>query len=285
MPFKQHSGRIYRITRLLVFHFVFILTAGPRQSSAAADVFIFPPQNGYTGEYISNLAFTVGQSIDIKWKSGCDEPIQFWLMKDFNGGDCQFQRDALCSQIADTPNNGSVAWNVSFLGLAGPGVYYMYGLCGDPGSTRFSCHYFNITSKQVSTSTTAPNATTSIPAATKPNSLQDPTTSTSTSPALAIETTKSTTPVGAIVGGVIGGLSIIGLTLIAGTVLLRKRASFHPGVSMRETWKGKFELPGATHHEDHELPCPDSIPEAMHHEDRGQRSSGSQRRAPIELPS
>ena len=100
MPFKQHSGRIYRITRLLVFHFVFILTAGPRQSSAAADVFMFPPQNGYTGEYISNLAFTVGQSIDIKWKSGCDESIQFWLMKDFNGGDCQFQRDALCSQIA-----------------------------------------------------------------------------------------------------------------------------------------------------------------------------------------
>lgn len=61
---------------------------------------MFPPQNGYTGEYISNLAFTVGQSIDIKWKSGCDESIQFWLMKDFNGGDCQFQRDALCSQIA-----------------------------------------------------------------------------------------------------------------------------------------------------------------------------------------
>jgi hypothetical protein len=88
------------MTRLLAFHIVFILAAWPRQSSAATDVFIFPPQNGYTGEYISNLAFTVGQSIDIKWKSGCDESIQFWLMKDSNGGDCQFQRDALCSQIA-----------------------------------------------------------------------------------------------------------------------------------------------------------------------------------------
>ncbi|PKX93396.1 uncharacterized protein P174DRAFT_422399 [Aspergillus novofumigatus IBT 16806] len=288
MPFKQHSGRIYRITRLLVFHLVFILTACPRQSSAAADVFIFPPQNGYTGEYISNLAFTVGQSIDIKWKSGCDQSIQFWLMKDFNGGDCQFQRDALCSQIADTPNNGSIAWNVTFMGLAGPGVYYIYGLCSDPGSTRFSCHYFNVTSKQVSSSTTAPKTTASIPASTTQSSLLDsitPTsTSTSTAPALVVETPKSTTPVGAIVGGVIGGLLIIGLTLIVGTILLRKRASSHPGGRMRETWAGKAELPEATHLEDHELPCPDSIPEAMNH-DYGQQSSGSQRPAPIELPS
>lgn len=100
MPFKQHDGKIYRIAALLAFHVVFIISACPRQSSAAGDVFLFPPQSGYTGKYISNLAFTVGQSIDIKWKSGCDESIQFWLMKDSNGGDCQFQRDARCSQIA-----------------------------------------------------------------------------------------------------------------------------------------------------------------------------------------
>ncbi|KAH3513410.1 hypothetical protein KXW24_006425 [Aspergillus fumigatus] len=111
MPFKQHDGKIYRIAALLAFHVVFIISVCPRQSSAAGDVFLFPPQSGYTGEYISNLAFTVGQSIDIKWKSGCDESIQFWLMKDSNGGDCQFQRDARCSQIAETPNNGSTAWN------------------------------------------------------------------------------------------------------------------------------------------------------------------------------
>jgi hypothetical protein len=170
------------------------------------------------------------------------------------------------------------------MGLAGPGVYYIYGLCSDPGSTRFSCHYFNITSKQVSSSTMPPKTTTSIPSSTKQSSLQDPATSTSTAPALAIETTKSTTPVGAIVGGVIGGLSIIGLTLIVGTVLLRKRASTQPGESMPDM-RGKAELPGATHHEDHELPCPDSTPEAMNHEDHGQQSSGSQRLAPIELPS
>jgi hypothetical protein len=170
------------------------------------------------------------------------------------------------------------------MGLAGPGVYYIYGLCSDPGSTRFSCHYFNITSKQVSSSTMPPKTTTSIPSSTKQSSLQGPATSTSTAPALAIETTKSTTPVGAIVGGVIGGLSIIGLTLIVGTVLLRKRASTQPGESMPDM-RGKAELPGATHHEDHELPCPDSTPEAMNHEDHGQQSSGSQRLAPIELPS
>lgn len=204
MPFKQHDGKIYRIAALLAFHVVFIISACPRQSSAAGDVFLFPPQSGYTGEYISILAFTVGQSIDIKWKSGCDESIQFWLMKDSNGGDCQFQRDARCSQIAETPNNGSTAWNVSFMGLAGPGVYYIYGLCSDPGSTHFSCHYFNITSKPVSTSTTAPQATVTIPASTTQSRLQDPTTSISTSLAL-VGTTKSTTPVGAIVGGVIGG--------------------------------------------------------------------------------
>lgn len=204
MPFKQHDGKIYRIAALLAFHVVFIISACPRQSSAAGDVFLFPPQSGYTGEYISILAFTVGQSIDIKWKSGCDESIQFWLMKDSNGGDCQFQRDARCSQIAETPNNGSTAWNVSFMGLAGPGVYYINGLCSDPGSTRFSCHYFNITSKPVSTSTTAPQATVTIPASTTQSRLQDPTTSISTSLAL-VGTTKSTTPVGAIVGGVIGG--------------------------------------------------------------------------------
>ncbi|GFF82897.1 hypothetical protein IFM61606_00496 [Aspergillus udagawae] len=210
MRFKRHSREICYMTRLFVFHFVFISTASPRQSFA--DVFIFPPQNGYTGEYISNLAFIVGQSIDIKWQSGCDESIQLWLMKDYNGGDCQFQRDARCSQIAgetvlyrtwisawlltgaDTRNNGSIAWTVSSMGLSGPGVYYMYGLCSDPGSTRFSSHYFNISSKQVSSSTTTPKTTTSTPTSTKQSSF-DPAMSTSTSAGAAVGTAKSTTPV------------------------------------------------------------------------------------------
>ncbi|GIC94894.1 uncharacterized protein Aud_002224 [Aspergillus udagawae] len=75
-----------------------------------------------------------------------------------------------------------------------PGVYYMYGLCSDPGSTRFSSHYFNISSKQVSSSTTTPKTTTSTPTSTKQSGFIDPATSTSTTPEPAVGTAKSTTP-------------------------------------------------------------------------------------------
>jgi hypothetical protein len=42
---------------------------------------------------------------------------------------------------------------------------------------------------------------------------------------------------------VIGGLLIVGLTLIVGIVLLRKRAPSHPGGFMPPEWRGKAELP------------------------------------------
>jgi hypothetical protein len=70
---------------------------------AAADHgFIYPPAAGDTGEYISDLGFTVGQNISLIWTVGSHQTIDLWLLQDTSGdgNGCPLSYSRLCNNIA-----------------------------------------------------------------------------------------------------------------------------------------------------------------------------------------
>lgn len=65
-----------------------------------ADDFTYPPKFGAIGEYVSNLNFTVGQTITLEWDSSATSELSFWLVQDDSGSQCTFQSNAQCARIA-----------------------------------------------------------------------------------------------------------------------------------------------------------------------------------------
>jgi hypothetical protein len=70
--------------------------------AAAKNGFTYPPRAGDTGEYISDLVFTVGQEISLKWTLEYDSTVDFWLLQDTagDGNGCPLSYSRLCGRIA-----------------------------------------------------------------------------------------------------------------------------------------------------------------------------------------
>ena len=70
---------------------------------AAGDLgFIYPPTSGNTGEYISDLGFTVGQNISLIWTVDSHHTIDLWLLQDTSGdgNGCPLSYSRLYNPIA-----------------------------------------------------------------------------------------------------------------------------------------------------------------------------------------
>ncbi|KAI9788518.1 MAG: hypothetical protein M1816_006858 [Peltula sp. TS41687] len=118
----------------------------------AEDIFTYPPNFGAIGDYSPNLAHAVGQRIVLTWEgtSSSDTALSFWLVQDTNAGDCVFQSNAKCKKIADTPNNGSLPWTVSRMGMTNGDIYYISAFytsipTNSATDVHFNSHYINIT--------------------------------------------------------------------------------------------------------------------------------------------
>lgn len=72
--------------------------------AAAENGFTYPPTSGDTGEYISDLGFTVGQKISLKWTLESDNTVDFWLLQDTSGdgNGCPLSYSRLCHSITRT---------------------------------------------------------------------------------------------------------------------------------------------------------------------------------------
>jgi hypothetical protein len=83
---------MFRIALILLLSLVAFL--------CEADQFPYPPQQGAIGEIISDLSFTVGQTIAMEWTSSSLGDLSFWLVRDASGSQCTFQSNAQCARIA-----------------------------------------------------------------------------------------------------------------------------------------------------------------------------------------
>ncbi|PGH15725.1 hypothetical protein AJ80_05433 [Polytolypa hystricis UAMH7299] len=189
---------------------VLLLSSTILQFVLAEDQFIFPPNRGAIGEFVSNLAFNVGEQITLKWES--DEPsnsrIRLRLMQDNpNGGNCDW---ATCEMISITENDGSHEWKVDRMGMTHSDVYYIFAHYVDKNKEQFNCHYFNITDSPTSTTSSAGKG---------------PPTDTPGNPS---SSSSSPSNVGAIVGGVLGGVALICITIFAIFFIRRKRRVIPP---------------------------------------------------------
>ena len=79
-----------------------LLSLGTFALVLAEDVFLFPPNFGQVGEYVSNLNFTVGQNLPLSWKSTAGGQLSLWLFQDSDQGVCALQSKANCALIAGT---------------------------------------------------------------------------------------------------------------------------------------------------------------------------------------
>jgi hypothetical protein len=78
----------------------FILLGVILAPRAIADSFIYPPTFGQVGQYSSDLIFTVGQQITLKWDNTTStDSLSLWLMQDDNNGDYCFQAFTQCQQM------------------------------------------------------------------------------------------------------------------------------------------------------------------------------------------
>jgi len=126
---------------------------------ASGDSFTFPPVFGTIGEYISDLSFTVGQTITLEWKSSSIQDLTFWLVQDVGGSQCTFQSSAQCAKIATSPNNGSMPWTVSRMGINNGKIYYItaFNISSPTNGAvepHFNTHYFNLSDASSSSSST-----------------------------------------------------------------------------------------------------------------------------------
>ncbi|KAL9114264.1 MAG: hypothetical protein Q9227_001686 [Pyrenula ochraceoflavens] len=154
------AGNLIR-TYFPLFPALFSLTIAQNEP---CDEFTYPPTFGAVGEYDSDLKFTVGQQITLKWKSldnGQDagDEVSIWLMEDDDGGTCEFQSAANCAQIAQkTANNGQYPWTISRMSMHSGDIYYISAFyTSSPTNVasdlHFNTHYINITDGGSSSST------------------------------------------------------------------------------------------------------------------------------------
>ncbi|KAF1981927.1 hypothetical protein K402DRAFT_425002 [Aulographum hederae CBS 113979] len=157
------------------------------------DEFTYPPRYGAGGEYISNLEFIVGDTITLQWESSATDDLTFWLVQDATGKQCQFQSNAECVKIADSPNNGSTPWTVSRMDMRNSDIYYITAFnISDPfnGAVQphFNTHYINITDAGSSSSSS------SFAAFAAPSTSSTPTSSSTTSSTPTTTTNTESTP-------------------------------------------------------------------------------------------
>ncbi|CRG82822.1 ABC transporter G family member 43 [Talaromyces islandicus] len=191
------------------------------ETAADDPLFTFPPASGTVGEIRDDLGFTVGQSITLTWNLTSDEALAFWLVQDNpnQGSNCVIPDvgaylNQLCSEIAaDVPNNGSLPWNVSRLGMQASDIYFITAHYGSEGS-KFNTHYINITDA-------SPSAPTSTTSSVSP--ISTPTSYTSSSSPLPSHSSTPSKPVGAIIGGVIGGVAGVVIISVLAFLLYKAR--------------------------------------------------------------
>ncbi|KAL1965795.1 hypothetical protein VTN77DRAFT_5116 [Rasamsonia byssochlamydoides] len=258
------------------FQLLFLLAS---VAAVFADQFTYPPASGAQGEYISDLAFTVGQHITLTWDvSTSDEVLNLWLMQDINGNECSFQVNAACAQIAVLSDNGSLPWAVSRMGMNSSDIYYIEAYYGDTTpDSHFNTHYFNITD-QAKTSSTSASASATPTTSTTTTATASPSTPLASSATTAAAAKSPTTPIGAIVGGVVGGLAVVAFVII-GVLYVRRRGKtiryghVQPSTqNEEEQWQtgmgAKAELPSeslaaepveSAAYERHELPASEYV--------------------------
>ncbi|KAJ5588795.1 hypothetical protein N7537_011473 [Penicillium hordei] len=193
--------------------------------AAAGNGFTYPPTSGDTGEYVSNLAFTVGQKISLKWTLESDNPVDFWLLQDTSGdgNGCPLSYSRLCHRITqNAPNNGSFPWVVNRMDMTTSDIYYIAAFYST--TQGFNTHYFNITdpsSRNTISTTSSPSSATSSSSASDANTV-------ATAPSHS--GSSSSTAVGAIAGGVVGGVVGISIIVVLAFMLYKaKRKTRSPG--------------------------------------------------------